>query len=340
MGPLDMALSNVGMKPNNTSRLERTPQCVMSVPPSWPRLPSRAAYIVLNNAKRRNALSTETLQGLRRQLIEHNTSRQSGRLTLLPPFEESLLDDLEGALRAPHSALADDYGWLVSRQQWEAERKDLPHVLVLRAEGPVFSSGHDLGEIRDVSAQGIRDLFDLCAQVMTLIRRSPIPVVGAIRGLATAAGCQLALNTDIPVAQASTQFRLPGTATGFPCSSPVTAVSRRFGDAFGYRLLSLAETYRADQLPGGGVEVVPDDEDYEKRLAEIVSRFAEQTPPRPQALAKWAYWTQAGMQTDASGGDGMVKAALWSGRVMALHLQTEEGKDSMESFFNRKKAKL
>lgn len=312
----------------------------MIVPPSWPTLPARAAYLVLNNAKRRNALSTETLQDLKRQLVEHNTSKQSGRLTLLPSFKQGLLGDLETALHSPTSSAGREYGWLVNRSQWNVERKDLPNVLVLRAEGPVFSAGHDLGEIRNLSTQGVKDLFDLCAEVMTLIRRSPIPVIGAIQGLATAAGCQLALNTDIPVAQASTLFRLPGTATGFPCSSPVTAASRKAGDAFGYRLLSLAETYRAEQLPEGTVDIVPDGEDYEKRLMDIVSRFAEQTPPRPQALAKWAYWTQAGIKSGELGGDGMSEAASWSGRVMALHLQTEEGKDSVEAFFKRKKSKL
>lgn len=310
------------------------------VPPSWSALPARAAYVVLNNAKRRNALSTETLQSLRQQLIENNTSKATKRLNLLPPFKPSLLGDLEGALGSPASPAGREYGWLVNRSQWDEERRDLPNVLVLRGEGPVFSSGHDLGEIRNLSTQGIQDLFDLCAEVMTLIRRSPVPVVGAIQGLATAAGCQLALNTDIPVASASTQFRLPGTATGFPCSSPVTAASRRLGDGFGYRLLTLAEPYRADQLPPGTLDVVPEGDDFEARLAHIVAKLAEKTPPRPQALAKWAYWTQAAMKTDESSGDGMSEAASWNGRVMTLHLRTEEGKDSVEAFFNRKKSKL
>lgn len=312
----------------------------MAVPSTWPKLPARAAYLFLDNAKRRNALSMATLQDLRRQLIEYSTSKHTGQLRLLPAFRPELLSDLEAALRFPSSPAGREHGWLVNRSQWNEERRDLPNVLVLRAEGSVFSSGHDLGEIRELSSQGIQDLFNFCAEVMSLIRRSPVPVIGVIKGLATAAGCQLALNTDIPVAQASTQFRLPGTATGFPCSSPVTAASRRLGDAFGYRMLSLAETSRADQLPAGSVDIVPEGEDYEQRLMDVVTKFAEEMPPRPQALAKWAYWTQAGMKSGELGGDGMPEAASWSGRVMALHLETEEGKDSVESFFRRKQSKL
>lgn len=306
---------------------------------SWPALPARAAYLALNNAKRRNALSTNVLQDLRRQLIEHNTCKATGQLRFLPPFKPKLVDALETAVKDPKSDAGQEYGWLVNSPQWNEERQDLPNVLVLRSEGPVFSSGHDLGEIRDLSHQGIKELFDLCAEVMSLIRKSPIPVIGAIHGLATAAGCQLALNTDIPVAKASTQFRLPGTLTGFPCSSPVTGVSRRLGDAFGYRMLSLAEAYRADQLPAGTVDIVPDDGDFEERLAEIVSAFAERMPARPQALAKWAYWTQAGMAGGRDEGGSMGRAAAWSGKIMALHLQGQEARDGIEAFFNRKSAK-
>jgi enoyl-CoA hydratase/carnithine racemase len=89
---------------------------------------------------------------------------------------------------------------------------------------------------RTVSHDDVKLTFAICAEVMTLIRRSPAPVVGAIHGLATAAGCQLALATDLPIAKAETQFRLPGSTLGLPCTSPSTSVSRRLGNAFTYRM--------------------------------------------------------------------------------------------------------
>jgi len=303
---------------------------------AWPSLPVRAAYLALNNAKRRNALSTAVLQDIRSQLIKYNTCKRTGQLRLLPPFQPALITKFESALQSPESSDGKEYGWLVNSSQWHEERKDLPNVLVLRSEGAVFSSGHDLGEIRGMSYDSDEQLFDLCAEVMSLMRRSPIPVIGAIHGLATAAGCQLALNTDIPIASASTQFRLPGTMTGFPCSSPVTAASRRLGNAFGYRMLSLAEPYRADQLPPGIVDVVPNHQDYETQVSDVVARFAEQTPARPQAFAKWAYWTQASMNEAGVNSDGTIDAAAWSGRVMALHLQGQEARDGIEAFFSMK----
>lgn len=305
------------------------------VPSSWPSLPPGVAYLVLDNAKRRNALSKDALLDLKRQLLEYNTSKVTGQVLLLPPFDPNILGELEAAIASPDQRMHQGHGWLIDSSQWQKERESLPSVLVLRSEGPVFSSGHDLGEIRDMSNEQIKELFDLCAEVMSLIRRSPIPTVGAIHGFATAAGCQLALNTDLPIARASTEFRLPGSATGFPCSSPVTAVFQKFGGAFGYRMLSLAESYRADQLPAGVVDVVKEDVDLEVRVVEVVEKLAKMSP-RPQALAKWAFWTQAGMSGSLAGANGVTDPAAWSGKIMALHLQTQEGRDSVESFFKRK----
>ena len=171
---------------------------------------------------------------------------------------------------------------------------------------------------------------------MSLIRRSPAPVVGVIQGLATAAGMQLAMTTDLPVAAAATQFRLPGASMGLPCTSPSTAVSRRLGNAFTYRLLALAEPMRADGLPPGSIEVVRDDTALEARIAEIVDQLANRTAGQPQALGKWAYWTQVGLGQSTSGGDGYEDAVSFAGKVMALHAKSADAKEGMNSFFEKR----
>lgn len=138
-----------------------------------PRLPLRAAYLHLDNPKRRNALSLSVLRSLRDQLLAFNTS-PSGRLRILPPFKPHLVDSLERG--------DDEYAWLVDADVWRREREDLPNVLVLRSEGPVFCSGHDLGELKALSHDEVKETFKICAEVMALIRRSPAPVIGVIQG--------------------------------------------------------------------------------------------------------------------------------------------------------------
>jgi enoyl-CoA hydratase/carnithine racemase len=273
---------------------------------------------------------------LRDQLHAYNKSPLDGGLRILPPFKPEILEELEQAVRDNKSEAAGKYGWLLDSAQWQAHRAGLPNVIVLRSEGPVFSSGHDLGEIRTLSHDEVKETFALCAEVMSLIRRSPAPVVGVIQGLATAAGAQLALTTDLPVACASTQFRLPGASIGLPCTSPSTAVSRRLGPAFTYRMLALAEPVRADQLPGGAVDVVSDEAALEERIAQIVSQLAEKTAAQPQALGKWAYWTQYGLKGKDSGGDGYEEAVEWTGRIMALHARSDDAREGMNAFFEKR----
>src|SRR5262249_47171277 len=69
-------------------------------------------------------------------------------------------------------------------------------AVVIAARGPVFCSGHDLGEMVGRSAADYRGLFSLCSAVMVRLRRLPQPVIARVQGLATAAGCQLVAACD------------------------------------------------------------------------------------------------------------------------------------------------
>src|SRR5690349_4131673 len=69
-------------------------------------------------------------------------------------------------------------------------------AVVLAAEGPAFSAGHDLKELtaHRTDADGglgfTRRLVESCTAVMLAIMRLPQPVIAAVEGIATAAGCQ------------------------------------------------------------------------------------------------------------------------------------------------------
>lgn len=305
---------------------------------AWPVLPARAAYLALSNGNRRNALSLAVLRDLKEQLLRYNTSPADGKLRVLPPFKASILDDLEKVSEGNASGgKISDLEWLLDGETWRREREGLPSVIVLRSEGPVFSSGHDLRELSQLSHEDVKTTFELCAEVMTMIRRSPAPVVGVIQGLATAAGCQLALTTDLPVAAADTRLQLPGASIGLPCTSPSTAVSRKLGASLTYRMLALAEPIRAADLPSGTVEIVPDAESLERRVQEVVTKLVDQSGAQSQALGKWAFWTQSGFRGSGSGGDGYEEAVSWAGRMMALHARSDDAKEGITAFFEKRK---
>ncbi|KAK4448776.1 enoyl-CoA hydratase/isomerase family [Podospora aff. communis PSN243] len=294
-----------------------------------PPLPANAAYLFLNNASRRNALSLSVLRDLSSQLKRHLTSPKTGRLLTLPPFAPGTLKDFQSS---------DAHRWLLDAAEWQSARQGLPNVLVLRSKGPVFSSGHDLKEVSAMSKAERKELFDACAGVMSLIRQSPAIVVGAVQGLATAAGFQLAMACDVAIARAETEFQLPGMSIGLPCTSPSTAVARRVPVGLAYRMFATAQRVRADEL-GGAVDVVRGLEEgaFERRVMETVSRLAEM-PGQPQALGKWAFWSQAGIASTEEE-DGFGRATRWASDAMVLHAGSTEAKEGMKAFLEKRKAK-
>ncbi|KAF6839167.1 enoyl-CoA hydratase/isomerase [Colletotrichum musicola] len=311
-----------------------------------PKLPAKAAYLHLRNPGRRNALSLEILEDLRSQLLGHLTSPASGRRLTLPAFKPSMLRDLEAA--SDDSSRPTEHSWLVDADAWAKERAGLPNVIVLRSEGPVFSSGHDLKELASLSRGEVKRTFALCAELMSLIRRSPAPVVCPVQGLATAAGMQLALSADHTIALSTTRFQLPGAGIGLPCTSPSTAVSRRLPPGQAYRMLLTAEAVAARELRGA-VDVVEEPEHaestdtaavaFESRVKEVVERLSG-AAGQPAALGKWAYWTQLGIRGDAegeSGGDGYEEAVGWAGRVMALHARSVNAREGIAAFTEKRK---
>lgn len=306
----------------------------------FPKLPPRAAYIKLSNPTKRNALSIPVLRDLKSQLDSALTLRPSGRAGLLPRFLPGILKELENASQEQDRTSEEwrRWDWLVSASEWKKQRAGLPDVLVLRSEGPVFSSGHDLKELSQMSREDVKTLFDLCTQVMMTIRRSPVPIVCPIQGLATAAGFQLAMSTDFPIALPDTQFALPGAKIGLPCTSPSTAISRRFPPGTTYRMLATAEPIKASDYPEAVdvVKVLPGqdpEEALEKRVVDVVERLLSMSPPQ-QAVGKWAYWTQFGF--GRTWGDGYEQAAQWAARVMALHARSEDAKEGVAAFLEKR----
>src|ERR1041385_2989255 len=79
-------------------------------------------------------------------------------------------------------------------------------AVVLAANGPAFCAGHDLKEMTARRSDPDRGrafytlVMDKCSAVMQRIVDLPQPVIAAVQGVATAAGCQLVASCDLAVA--------------------------------------------------------------------------------------------------------------------------------------------
>ena len=100
-------------------------------------------------------------------------------------------------------------------------------VIILAGNGPIFSSGHDLMEIReDYSYPGMPALYSQCSNMTITMRKQPQPIIAKVHRTAVAVGCQLVSNCDLAVAANDSTFSLPGSNIGLFCSSPAVAVGR------------------------------------------------------------------------------------------------------------------
>ncbi len=117
-------------------------------------------------------------------------------------------------------------------------------VVILKGAGKAFCAGHDLKEMQAGRAAPDRgrayftDLFARCAEVMQMIPALPQPVIAAVHGIATAAGCQLVASCDMAVAAEGTRFGVNGVNIGLFCSTPMVALSRNVPRKIAFEMLT------------------------------------------------------------------------------------------------------
>ncbi len=174
-------------------------------------------------------------------------------------------------------------------------------AIVIAANGPAFSSGHDLKELntRRADDDGGRDYFAhimaLCSTMMQAIVTCPKPVIAKVQGLATAAGCQLVASCDLAIAVDTAQFATPGVNIGLFCSTPMVALSRNVPRKQAMEMLLLGDMIDAHQAESWGLinRAVPED-----RLDEAVDGFTStlaQKPGQTVSIGKAAFYAQLEM---------------------------------------------
>ena len=103
-------------------------------------------------------------------------------------------------------------------------------AVVIAASGNAFSAGHDMKELTarrtdaDRGRAYFAEIMTACSTMMQAIVHLPKPVVAAVNGVATAAGCQLVASCDLAVASEDATFATPGVDIGLFCSTPLVAL--------------------------------------------------------------------------------------------------------------------
>ena len=145
--------------------------------------------------------------------------------------------------------------------------------IVLAAEGPVFSAGHDLGEVAGSGLPEVRSLLALCTELMQTIQDVPQVVLARVQALATAAGCQLVASCDLAVAAESAGFAAPGGKGGWFCHTPMVAIARNVGRKRAMELALTGDVIDArTALEWGLVNRVVPDAELDAAVADLMRR--------------------------------------------------------------------
>jgi enoyl-CoA hydratase/carnithine racemase len=202
-------------------------------------------------------------------------------------------------------------------------------AIVLRASGPAFSAGHDLKELLDRSLDEEREIFEVCTRLMQAIQRLPQPVIAAVQGIATAAGCQLVATCDLAVASEAATFATPGVKIGLFCSTPMVALSRNIGRKRALEMLLSGRPIDAHTAADWGLvnRVVPS-ADLVAAAVELAHQVASASPLTLR-IGKQAFYRQI----DA----GQDEAYELMSETMAENAMTSDAQEGMSAFLEKRR---
>ena len=212
----------------------------------------------------------------------------------------------------------------------EIRRDPSVKVVVLAGSGPAFCAGHDLKELRaNTDPQWTHDLFASCSAMMLAMTRLPQPIIAAVHGIATAAGCQLVATADLAVASTTATFATPGVNIGLFCSTPMVALSRNVGRKKAMEMLLVGRPLSAADAEIAGlinVVVAPD------KLNETVYGLATvicSKSPKVLAIGKRAFYEQIEL--------GLSDSYAYAGAVMVKNLMEEDATEGIDAFLAKRK---
>ncbi|MFT4096760.1 MAG: enoyl-CoA hydratase [Rhodoblastus sp.] len=248
--------------------------------------------------------------------------REDGVLTLTlarPQARNALSIAMLDALGAAFAEIAADRG---------------VRAVVLAAEGPAFSSGHDLKEITAarVGADSGRAIFEdtlaRCAAMMQQIVALPQPVVAAVEGIASAAGCQLVATCDLAIAGDKAQFCTPGVNIGLFCSTPMVALSRNLSRKHAMEMLLSGDMFDAQDAERFGLvnRVVAAGGALEAALA-LACKIASKSSLTVK-IGKRAFYEQAEMK--------LADAYDYASRVMVENLLARDADEGISAFVQKR----
>jgi enoyl-CoA hydratase/carnithine racemase len=208
-------------------------------------------------------------------------------------------------------------------------------AVILAANGPAFCAGHDLKELtnRRSDADGgrayFRHIMTTCSAMMQQIVNLPQPVVAAVQGPASAAGCQLVASCDLAIASTAAKFATPGVDIGLFCSTPMVALSRNVARKHAMEMLLTGDMVPAERAAQIGlVNRVVAAGDERKAASALAAQIASKSS-YVLKIGKQAFYRQAEMS--------LANAYNYASEVMTENMMARDSEEGICAFIDKRK---
>jgi len=203
-------------------------------------------------------------------------------------------------------------------------------AVILRSAGNHFCAGHNLKEMTerrqdaDGGFQYFQDLFATCSAMMLRVVRLPQPVIAEVKGIATAAGCQLVASCDLAIASNEAKFATSGVNIGLFCSTPMVALSRNINRKLAMEMLLLGEFLPAARVAEMGlINRTVAQESLEDASMDMARIIADKSSAAIK-VGKRAFYEQLEMPLE--------DAYTFAGRVMAQNMMARDAAAGIGAF--------
>ena len=211
-----------------------------------------------------------------------------------------------------------------------ASADDSVRVVLVTGAGKDFCSGADLASLQRISAAGVEESMAsarVMAELFVEMRRSPRPIIAAVRGRALAGGCGLATACDIILAAESAQFGYPEVNIGFIPAMVMAILRRSVSEKRAFELITRGEIISATAAAEIGMinRVFPDNQ-FDETVQQYVTELAGKSSSAV-SLAKSLLYHMDGMTFETA-----IEAGV---QLNAITRMTEDCKRGVERFLKK-----
>ena len=233
------------------------------------------------------------------------------------------------------NTLSDEMISELNKKFKEASQDKHVKVIILSSTGKVFCAGHNLKDLNskrldlDKGKSYYEKIFKNCSTLMMNITNNPKPIIAAIDGIATAAGCQLIASCDLAYSSDKARFATPGVNIGLFCSTPMVPLSRNVSKKAAMEMLLTGDLIDANKARQIGLvnDVVSSDQLMQKVL-EVAQKISSKSM-KTLKIGKKAFYKQREMS--------LQDAYNFTSTVMVESMLNTDSEEGISAFLNKRK---